>query len=109
MNKIVITLQSAYLVLKQNLLDFHFTSNNPWLWICGGTIIFWMVKHWNLKKIIWFIISMGTLFFLKGVVYDYIGKLMPGAGNNYGDMIIGIVFSILVVIVLIYFLFIRQD
>ncbi len=109
MENIVSVLRAVYFVLKKNLFDFRFTFDNPWLWICFGIIVFWMLKYWNLKKIIWFVICIGTLIFLRSKVYEYLASYMPGPREGYSDMLVGIIFSITVVIVVIYFLFVRQE
>jgi len=96
-------------ILLENLANFKFVITNPWLWICGVIISGWLFSLWGARKLLWFLLSLGGVIFLRLKVYGYLGEITKTAEVDYGSMIVNSIFYISLVILAVYFFFIKTE
>jgi hypothetical protein len=92
-----------------NLTNFKFAATNPWLWLCGAIISGWLYTRWGLRKLFWFLLTMGGAIFLRLKVYAYLGEITKSAEVDYGGMIVNSIFYVSLVIIVVYFFFIKTE
>jgi len=96
-------------ILIDNLTNFKFVITNPWLWICGVIISGWLYSRWGLRKLFWFLLSLSGAVFLRFKIYGYLGEITKTADVDYGGMIVNSIFYVSLVIIAVYFFFIKTE
>ena len=95
--------------LVDNLTNFKFVTTNPWLWICGVVVSGWLYSRWGVRKLFWFLLSLAGVSFLRLKVYGYLGEITKTAEVDYGGMIVNSIFYVSLVIIVVYFFFIKTE
>jgi hypothetical protein len=103
------TVNNIVILLKDNFVNFQLSLYNPWLWISGIIVAGWLYSTWGLRKLLLFIVSLGVVVFLRFKVYAFIAGFTKSAEVDYGGMIVNSIFYISIVIVVVYFAFIKTD
>ncbi|MFA5007678.1 MAG: hypothetical protein WC546_00425 [Candidatus Omnitrophota bacterium] len=101
--------ERKFLVYFHQLLRFDFSVTNPVFWLFLLVILFILTKLWKTKKALSFCFVVALILLSATKIENYIAPLIIKNGGSFDPLLIRIGCLFIILIVLLYYSFIREN